>query len=555
MTDPLCGTETESGACMSQDPNRDIILAVRESVVDLFDTMLSMDLQSCEDASAITEKEDKILVGIVSLAGKVQGSVNLRVSQMMARKMAAGMLGMDVDEIETDEEIKDVLREVCNITAGGLKSNFCDAGLTCEISTPSITTGSNFQVQTLNMERYEQFAFSYEDETILVEVAVKFVMEDEADLHSILKLKKIDISKFQRLDIISSVGDSIIELFDTMLSMDVDLADRDPFQKLEDFRVMGALDFTGGVHGSIQFQVSQTFARMITAGMLGQNLEEIQDIDTVKDVIGEMTNILGGNLKAAFCDTGLDCKISTPSLTVGLDFQIEILNMDRYERFAFKLNDHDILVEVCVKIDEPEPVQTANQPLAQEPNESQPLDDDAIQAMIAAANNDSAEGAPPSDSDNGNQTLDDDAIQSLLAAAHNEEKPTTAPVESAPQGAPDAASKPEDGPVASSMPDPPEATASQTSAGPNYPENVNFIKDIPVHISVELGRTKMNIKDILGVGRGSAIVLSNLEGESLDILANNRLIAKGEVLVENDKYGIRIKEIIGAGDRVGHLIG
>lgn len=541
---------------MSQDQNHDIILAIRESVVDLFDTMLSMDLQPCEDASAITENEEKVLVGIVSLAGKVQGSVNLRVTQLMARKMTAGMLGMDIDEIESDEEIKDVLREVCNITAGGLKSNFCDAGLTCEISTPSITTGSNFQVQTLHMERYEQFAFSYGEETILVEVAVKFVMEDEADLQSILKLKKIDISKFQRLDIISSVGDSIIELFDTMLSMDVDLADREAFQNFEDFRVMGALDFTGGVHGSIQFQVSQTFARMITAGMLGQDLEEVQDIDAVKDVIGEMTNILGGNLKAAFCDTGLDCKISTPCLTVGLDFQIEILNMDRYERFAFQLNDHDILVEVCVKIDEPEPAQPADQAVSAEAQEPQPLDDDAIQAIIAAANNDSAEEAKPSDSKNGNQQLDDDAIQALLAAANNDEtKATAAPVESSRGDTPDGTPKPEEGTVAPSAPSPSETAAAKASSGSKLQENVNFIRDIPVHISVELGRTKMNIKDLLGIGRGSAIVLSNLEGETLDILANNRLIAKGEVLVENDKYGIRIKEIIGAGERMEHLIG
>ena len=89
----------------------------------------------------------------------------------------------------------------------------------------------------------------------------------------------------------------------------------------------------------------------------------------------------------------------------------------------------------------------------------------------------------------------------------------------------------------------------------DLPENVGFIKDIPVHISVELGRTKMHIKDILGLGKGSAIILANLEGETLDILANNRLIAKGEVLVENDKYGIRIREILDASERVGRLVG
>lgn len=547
---------------MSQDSNHDIILAVRESVVDLFDTMLSMEIQP-SDNEPTTDNDEIVMVGIVSFAGKVNGSANIRVSQAMAKTMTASMLGMELDEIESDEEVKDVLREVCNIIAGGLKSNFCDAGLACEISTPSITTGNNFEVQTLHMERYERFDFIHGDETIQVEIAVKFVMEDESDLQSILKLKKIDISKFQRLDIISSVGDTIIELFDTMLSLEVDLSDREPFQNTDDFRVMGAVDFAGGVHGSIQFQVSKTFGRMITAGMLGQELDEVQDIDTVKDVIGEMTNILGGNLKAAFCDTGLACQISTPSLTVGLDFNIEILNMDRYERFAFKLNDHDIVVEVCVKIDEPDPVQPTQQETVIETDQAQPLNDDAIQEMIAAANRDGENSEPPtatSNSENGNenQPLDDDAIQALLAGANSgSETPPAAPPMEKP-----AAQKAVDPPNVSNSVLPSKTTSPSSESAPvmeetcsDLPENVGFIKDIPVHISVELGRTKMHIKDILGLGKGSAIILSNLEGETLDILANNRLIAKGEVLVENDKYGIRIREILCASERVGRLVG
>lgn len=544
---------------MSQDKSNDIIMAVQRSVVDLFDTMLSMEVTPVDED--IQSLEDEIvLVGFVSLAGKVNGSVNIRVSQEMSRKMAAGMLGMELEEIESDEEVKDVLREVCNIVAGGLKSNFCDVGLTCQISTPSITTGNSFEIQTLHMERYERFAFQYGSEIICVEIAVKFVAEDESDLHSILKLKKIDISKFQRLDIISSVGDSIIELFDTMLSLEVDLSDREPFKDLDDFRVMGAVDFAGGVHGSIQFQVSKTFARMITAGMLGQELDEIQDIDTVKDVIGEMTNILGGNLKAAFCDTGLDCHISTPSLTVGLDFDIEILNMDRYERFAFRLNDHDIMVEVCVKIDEPDPIQPAVGVSEQKTDEAQPLDDDAIQKMIAEANQ-NGEKAPESassDQDNdGNQQLDDDAIQALLSAANSSDgqnEDAAAPDEGESKGKAAVANVAND--TKTAPPPPPGSLKNDTMAeAVNIPGNVSFIRDIPVHIVVELGRTKMNIKDILGLGKGSAIVLSNLEGETLDIRANNRLIAKGEVLVENDKYGIRIREIVGAMERVGSLTG
>jgi chemotaxis protein CheX len=412
------------------------------------------------------------------------------------------------------------------------------------------------------MERYEKFLFSYGEETIQVEIAVKFVMADETDLHSILKLKKIDISKFQRLDIISSVGDTIIELFDTMLSLDVDLSDREPFKNSDDYRVMGAVDFAGGVQGSIQFQVSKTFGRMITAGMLGQDLDEVQDIDSVKDVIGEMTNILGGNLKAAFCDTGLACQISTPSLTVGLDFNIEILNMDRYERFAFKLNDHDIVVEVCVKIDEPDPVQPGQEAPPDESRRAQPLDDDAIQKMIAAAGDPDENHPPepaatsPAENTGESQQLDDAGIQALLAAAqtNQEEAETgsaaTAKTDNAAAAAPPTATTPAV-----------DASSSEGDAGDGgtpegaFPANMGFIRDIPVHITVELGRTKMNIKKILGLGKGSAIVLSNLEGETLDIRANNRLIAKGEVLVENDKYGIRIREILDAGERVGRLVG
>ena len=97
-------------------------------------------------------------------------------------------------------------------------------------------------------------------------------------------------------------------------------------------------------------------------------------------------------------------------------------------------------------------------------------------------------------------------------------------------------------------------TVAEPSMVPKRAFDVGLIRDIPVHISVELGRRKLAIKDVLGLGQGAAIVLSNLEGEALDIRANDRLIAKGEVLVENDKYGIRIKEIITSRERLDQLM-
>ena len=83
--------------------------------------------------------------------------------------------------------------------------------------------------------------------------------------------------------------------------------------------------------------------------------------------------------------------------------------------------------------------------------------------------------------------------------------------------------------------------------------NLDFILDVPLELTVELGRTKMMIHDLLKLGQGSVVELSKLAGETLDILANRRLIARGEVVVVNEKYGIRITEITSPFERVERL--
>jgi flagellar motor switch protein FliN/FliY len=83
--------------------------------------------------------------------------------------------------------------------------------------------------------------------------------------------------------------------------------------------------------------------------------------------------------------------------------------------------------------------------------------------------------------------------------------------------------------------------------------NLDFILDIPLEITVQLGRTKMMIHDLLKLGQGSVIELSKPAGDTLEILANNRLIAKGDVVVMNDKYGIRLTEVISRVERLEKL--
>jgi flagellar motor switch protein FliN/FliY len=83
--------------------------------------------------------------------------------------------------------------------------------------------------------------------------------------------------------------------------------------------------------------------------------------------------------------------------------------------------------------------------------------------------------------------------------------------------------------------------------------DLNFILDIPLEVSVELGRAKIQISDLLQLGQGSVIELTKLAGEPLEILINQKLVARGEVVVINEKFGIRLTDIISPAERVKQL--
>jgi flagellar motor switch protein FliN/FliY len=91
------------------------------------------------------------------------------------------------------------------------------------------------------------------------------------------------------------------------------------------------------------------------------------------------------------------------------------------------------------------------------------------------------------------------------------------------------------------------------NAGTRFSGNMDFLLDIPLEISVELGRTKMLINELLKLGQGSVVELSKLAGETLEILANQKLVARGEVVVVNEKYGVRLTEIISPIERIERL--
>ncbi|UKL13473.1 flagellar motor switch protein FliN [Dissulfurimicrobium hydrothermale] len=94
--------------------------------------------------------------------------------------------------------------------------------------------------------------------------------------------------------------------------------------------------------------------------------------------------------------------------------------------------------------------------------------------------------------------------------------------------------------------------AVQEEGGAGKPD-LNFILDIPLDISVELGRTRLQIRELLQLGQGSVVSLDKLAGEPADIYVNQKLMAKGDIVVVNEKFGIKLTEIISPADRVKNL--
>lgn len=85
------------------------------------------------------------------------------------------------------------------------------------------------------------------------------------------------------------------------------------------------------------------------------------------------------------------------------------------------------------------------------------------------------------------------------------------------------------------------------------PRKLDLLLDVPLDLCVELGRSRMTIQELLGLTPGAVIELDKIAGEPLDLIVNDRLIAKGEAVVVNDKFGIRITDIVSRSERIARL--
>lgn len=445
-----------------------IVESIRKTLVDTFDTMLSMDLEVKREDSAAALEKDRV-VASVHFAGEVVGAMNLHVTVEFGRMIAAAMLGIEIDQIKGDEEIKDVLGEITNIVAGNLKTDFMDAGLSLVLSTPSITRGNDFKIDPPDIAEPQYLKCIHKEQVLNLHV---FLKEEKGATEEVAAVggSSTDVinQRIQSVDIRTAIINSVIDVFYTMLSMEVSHINDIPDGFSEQQRTVGTVTFSGDVDGIFTIQVNDNFARTMTASMLGMEEYEVESEEDIFDVIREVSNIIGGNLKSQFVDAGLSCILSTPSITNGNDFKVETIGAIKPEQFVFSYDDQTIIVEAGVK---------------------------------------KQEGA------------------TAVVAESEEEAP--------------------------SLPDKPKK--DDTSLTAEDLKNVGIIMDIPMELTVELGRTKKKISDLLRIGTGSVVKLEQLEGEPVDILINQTLIARGEVVVEKEKYGIRIRQIVSRKERINSL--
>ncbi|WP_063584313.1 flagellar motor switch protein FliN [Achromobacter ruhlandii] len=151
---------------------------------------------------------------------------------------------------------------------------------------------------------------------------------------------------------------------------------------------------------------------------------------------------------------------------------------------------------------------------------------------------------PPTQADGLKPAQDD------WAAAMAEQTAATPPAAAAPPAAPAAPPAPA-APAAQSAAQSVFKPLAGSTAGNGT--DIDLIMDVPVQLTVELGRTRLTIKNLLQLGQGSVVELDGLAGEPMDIFVNGYLIAQGEVVVVEDKYGIRLTDIITPSERINRL--
>jgi chemotaxis protein CheX len=145
------------------------------------------------------------------------------------------------------------------------------------------------------------------------------------------------------------VESAVQRVFSTMLSMQVRLESGAVMTPSDEVHIAGSVGFTGQLTGVIYLYCCNTFARRITGKLLGLEELDIDGDEMVNDAIGELSNMVVGQVKTKLCDSGVPCVLSIPSIVRGRNFSIAPVSSTRTRVFVFQCDEHQLLVEFIIR--------------------------------------------------------------------------------------------------------------------------------------------------------------------------------------------------------------
>ena len=139
---------------------------------------------------------------------------------------------------------------------------------------------------------------------------------------------------------------ALVKTFQTMLSLKLESIDRNLAEPLDGEHLLGTIGFSGKVVGSVYLRLNRNSARSIAATILGIDPGELHDLNEIRDVIGELLNIMTGNFKSNLCDAGLDCRLQPPEVKVSTDLRTPVVRGGGLEHMAFRSGPIQLFVDV-----------------------------------------------------------------------------------------------------------------------------------------------------------------------------------------------------------------
>ena len=161
---------------------------------------------------------------------------------------------------------------------------------------------------------------------------------------------KIESMSGALIDIVGELtGQSVVNVFNQMLAMSLLRDGEDPLAPDSSGQIVGSVGFAGQANGIVYLYSGFGFARIVTSQMLGLNEADGIEDEMVKDAIGELSNMVVGNIKSHLCDAGWECTLTIPSILRGSQIAISGTGNSKKKILGFRNQDHRMLAHVVIK--------------------------------------------------------------------------------------------------------------------------------------------------------------------------------------------------------------